>query len=47
VRAAAWARRLYVDSVYTAALSRRGLRWRLTLDGRRVIENQQDTVDVV
>jgi CIC family chloride channel protein len=45
--AAAWARRLYVDSVYTAELSRRGLRWRLTLDGRRVIENQQDTVDVV
>jgi len=45
--AAAWARRLYVDSVYTAELSRRGLRWRLTLDGRRVIENQQDSVDVV
>jgi CIC family chloride channel protein len=45
--AAAWARRLYVHSVYTAELSRRGLRWRLTLDGRRVIENQQDTVDVV
>ncbi|TMQ10623.1 MAG: chloride channel protein [Deltaproteobacteria bacterium] len=45
--AAAWARRLYVDSVYTAELSRRGLRWRLTLDGRRVIESQQDTVDVV
>jgi chloride channel protein, CIC family len=45
--AAAWARRLYVDSVYTAELSRRGLRWRLTLDGRRVIENQQNTVDVV
>jgi CIC family chloride channel protein len=45
--AAAWARRLYVDSVYTAELSRRGLRWRLTLDGRRVIENQHATVDVV
>jgi CIC family chloride channel protein len=45
--AAAWARRLYVDSVYTAELSRRGLRWRLTLDGRRVIESQHDTVDVV
>jgi CIC family chloride channel protein len=45
--AAAWARRLYVDSVYTAELSRRGLRWRLTLDGRRVVESQQHTVDVV
>ncbi|HSS02999.1 MAG TPA: chloride channel protein [Kofleriaceae bacterium] len=45
--AAAWARRLYVDSVYTAELTRRGLRWRLTLDGRRVIENQQNAVDVV
>jgi CIC family chloride channel protein len=45
--AAAWARRLYVDSVYTAELSHRGLRWRLTLDGRRVIESQQHTVDVV
>jgi CIC family chloride channel protein len=45
--AAAWARRLYVDSVYTAELTRRGLRWRLTLDGRRVIESQQHTVDVV
>jgi chloride channel protein, CIC family len=45
--AAAWARRLYVDSVYTAELTRRGLRWRLTLDGRRVIESQQNTVDVV
>lgn len=45
--AAAWARRLYVDSVYTVELSRRGLRWRLTLDGRRVIENQQNSVDVV
>jgi CIC family chloride channel protein len=45
--AAAWARRLYVDSVYTVELSRRGLRWRLTLDGRRVIENQHDAVDVV
>jgi chloride channel protein, CIC family len=45
--AAAWARRLYVDSVYTAELTHRGLRWRLTLDGRRVIESQQHTVDVV
>jgi CIC family chloride channel protein len=45
--AAAWARRLYVDSVYTAELSRRGLRWRLTLDGRRVIESQHQSVDVV
>ncbi|HET9627475.1 MAG TPA: chloride channel protein [Kofleriaceae bacterium] len=45
--AAAWARRLYVDSVYTAELTRRGLRWRLTLDGRRVIENQHAAVDVV
>ena len=40
------ARRLYIDSVYTAELSRRGLRWRLTLDGRRVVENQQHAVDV-
>ena len=45
--ASAWARRLYVDSVYTAELSRRGLRWRLTLDGRRVIESQHNAVDVV
>lgn len=45
--AAAWARKLYVHSVYTVELSRRGLRWRLTLDGRRVIENQQDATDVV
>jgi CIC family chloride channel protein len=45
--AAAWARRLYVHSVYTVELSRRGLRWRLTLDGRRVIESQQNSVDVV
>jgi CIC family chloride channel protein len=45
--AAAWARRLYIDSVYTAELSRRGLRWRLTLDGRRVVESQQNSVDVV
>ena len=44
---AALARRLYIDSVYTAELTRRGLRWRLTLDGRRVIENQQAVVDVV
>ena len=39
------ARRLYVDSVYTAELTRRGLRWRLTLDGRRVIEGQQNPAD--
>ena len=45
--AAALASRLYIDSVYTAELSRRGLRWRLTLDGRRVVESQQNTVDVV
>jgi CIC family chloride channel protein len=45
--AAALARRLYIDSVYTAELSRRGLRWRLTLDGRRVVEAQKDAVDVV
>jgi chloride channel protein, CIC family len=36
--AAALARRLHVDSVYTAELSRRGVRWRLTLDGRREID---------
>jgi len=45
--AAGLARRLYIDSVYTAELSRRGLRWRLTLDGRRVVESQQSVVDVV
>ncbi len=45
--AAGLARRLYIDSVYTAELTRRGLRWRLTLDGRRVIESQQNAVDVV
>ena len=45
--AAGLARRLYVDSVYTAELSRRGVRWRLTLDGRRTIESQLDAVDVV
>lgn len=44
--AAGLARKLYIDSVYTAELSRRGLRWRLTLDGRRVVENQQQVVDV-
>ena len=43
---AALARRLYIDSVYTAELTKRGLRWRLTLDGRRVVENQSQTVDV-
>jgi CIC family chloride channel protein len=36
--AAGVARRLYVESVYSGELSRRGLRWRLTLDGRREIE---------
>lgn len=45
--AAGLARKLYIDSVYTAELSRRGLRWRLTLDGRRTVANQQQTVDVV
>lgn len=35
--AAGIARSLYVDNVYSAELSRRGLRWRLTLDGRRQI----------
>ncbi|MBX3155373.1 MAG: chloride channel protein [Deltaproteobacteria bacterium] len=45
--AAGIARRLYIDSVYTAELTRRGLRWRLTLDGRRVIQDQQRVVDVV
>jgi chloride channel protein, CIC family len=45
--AAALARRLYIDSVYTAELTRRGLRWRLTLDGRRVVEDQQQATDVV
>ena len=45
--AAGLARTLYIDSVYTAELTRRGLRWRLTLDGRRIITNQQQTVDVV
>lgn len=45
--AAGLARKLYIDSVYTAELSRRGLRWRLTLDGRRTVANQQQAVDVV
>ncbi len=45
--AAGLARGLYMDSVYTAELTRRGLRWRLTLDGRRIIANQQQAVDVV
>jgi chloride channel protein, CIC family len=36
--AAGIARRLYVDNVYSSELTRRGLRWRLTLDGRRQIE---------
>ncbi|HEX4450299.1 MAG TPA: chloride channel protein [Kofleriaceae bacterium] len=35
------ARRLYVDSVYTAELTRRGLRWRLTLDGRREVVDER------
>ncbi len=42
--AAGIARRLYVDSVYTAELTRRGVRWRLTLDGRRVIETKPEPV---
>lgn len=45
--AAGIARKLYIDSVYTAELTRRGLRWRLTLDGRRVVESQQNATDVV
>jgi len=45
--AAGVARTLYIDSVYTAELTRRGLRWRLTLDGRRVIDSQLNTTDVV
>jgi chloride channel protein, CIC family len=44
--ASAVARRLYIDSIYTAELTRRGLRWRLTLDGQRVVERQGDAVDV-
>lgn len=36
--AAGIARRLYIDNMYSAELTRRGLRWRLTLDGRRQIE---------
>ncbi len=44
--ASAFARRLYVDSIYTAELTRRGVRWRLTLDGRRVVERQGDAPDV-
>lgn len=36
--AAGVARRLYIDNMYSGELSRRGLRWRLTLDGRREIE---------
>ena len=40
--AAGLARQLYIDSVYTAELTRRGLRWRLTLDGRRVIESAEE-----
>ncbi|HEY4240316.1 MAG TPA: chloride channel protein [Kofleriaceae bacterium] len=39
--AAGVARSLYEDSVYTAELSKRGVRWRLTLDGRRVDESDQ------
>jgi CIC family chloride channel protein len=45
--AAVLARRLYIDSVYTAELTRRGLRWRLTLDGRRMIEKNGAAIDVV
>jgi CIC family chloride channel protein len=36
--AAGVARRLYLENMYSGELSRRGLRWRLTLDGRREIE---------
>ncbi len=36
--AMAVSRRLRHDSVYTAELHRRGIRWRLTLDGRRIVE---------
>jgi len=43
--AAGVARLLYIDSVYTAELTRRGLRWRLTLDGRRVIDSPQHVHD--
>ncbi|HEY0253767.1 MAG TPA: chloride channel protein [Kofleriaceae bacterium] len=35
--AAGVARYLYIDSVYTVELTRRGVRWRLTLDGRRQV----------
>ena len=35
--AAGTARALFIDNMYSAELSRRGLRWRLTLDGRRQI----------
>lgn len=45
--AAGLARKLYIDSVYTAELTRRGLRWRLTLEGRRIIADQRQAVDVV
>jgi CIC family chloride channel protein len=45
--AAGLARKLYIDSVYTAELTRRGLRWRLTLDGRRIVADQRQAVDVV
>ena len=45
--AAGLARKLYIDSVYTAELTRRGLRWRLTLDGRRIVTDQRQTVDVI
>ena len=38
--AAGLARRLHRDSVYTAELARRGLRWTMTLDGRRAVEDK-------
>lgn len=40
---AAWlSRRWRVESVYTAELAKRGLRWELTMDGRRVISERAD-----
>lgn len=42
--AAGVARYLYIDSVYTAELTKRGVRWRLTLDGRRMVDNPPGSV---
>nr|HEX4313815.1 chloride channel protein [Kofleriaceae bacterium] len=39
--AAALARRLQRDSVYTAELARRGLSWTMSLDGRRIVEERK------